>query len=429
MEPSPAHKPLKRQVGVPGAVLLGLGSILGTGIFVSIGLAAAVAGPGVLVGVTIAALIAACNGLSSAQLAAAHPVSGGTYEYGYRLLSPAAGFTAGWLFLLAKTASAATAALGFAAYMMAGLRLEGRLTQGLIAAATALLVTGLVLGGLRRSNRANAALLAVTVSALLAFVAFGAAHVRGANFEPFVEANPGTLEAAALMFVAFTGYGRIATMGEEIRDPARNIPRAVIACLAISALLYAGVATVLVGTVPKSEYQYLPQGASLGQVARSFETPFVVWWVGLGAVVAMLGVLLNLVLGLSRVWLAMGRRGDMPGGLARVNVAGTTPVPAVILTGMLIAALALVGNIRLAWSFSAFTVLVYYAITNAAALRLPAAQRRGPRWLAWLGLSGCLFLAFWVQWQVWAAGLGLIAVGLVWHRIARRLSAPAEPSG
>jgi APA family basic amino acid/polyamine antiporter len=132
-------------------------------------------------------------------------------------------------------------------------------------------------------------------------------------------------------------------------------------------------------------------------------------------------VLLNLLLGMSRVWLAMGRRRDMPGVLARVNKAGTTPVPAVILTGATIATLALIGDIKTTWSFSAFTVLVYYALTNAAALRLPREQRRYPRWIALVGLASCLFLAFWVEWQVWAAGLGLIAFGLVWHVIARKL--------
>jgi APA family basic amino acid/polyamine antiporter len=409
---------LKRTVGVAGAVLLGLGSIIGTGVFVSIGIAAEVAGPAVIAAVAIAALVATANGLNSAQLAAAHPVSGGTYEYGYRLLNPALGFTAGWMFLCAKTASAATAALGFAAYIAAGLRLEGRWTMVLIACATVAAITIVVLSGLRRSNALNALLVGVTISALAAFVGFGAIHVSADRLEPFFGDGPGVLEGAALMFVAFTGYGRIATMGEEIRDPKRNIPRAIVATLVVSALLYVAVAVVLVGTAVKGDYT---GGAALGQAARGFGNPTVVWWIGVGATVAMLGVLLNLVLGLSRVWLAMGRRKDMPGVLARVNKSATTPVPAVVLTGAMIAALALIGDIKTTWSFSAFTVLVYYALTNAAALRLPKEQRRYPRWIALVGLATCLFLAFWVEWQVWAAGLGLIAFGLAWHSIARKL--------
>jgi APA family basic amino acid/polyamine antiporter len=409
---------LKRTVGVAGAVLLGLGSIIGTGVFVSIGIAADIAGPAVIAAVVIAALVATANGLNSAQLAAAHPVSGGTYEYGYRLLKPAAGFTAGWMFLCAKTASAATAALGFAAYLMAALSVQGRWLQAAIALGAAALLTTVVLSGLRRSNAMNAVLVAATVSALLAFVAFGAGHVEASRFQPFLGEGPGVLEAAALMFVAFTGYGRIATMGEEITEPQRNIPRAMIATLVVSAVLYIAVAVVLVG----ANGGELGGGAPLQQVADGFGVPAAAWWIGAGAMIAMLGVLLNLVLGLSRMWLAMGRRGDMPRVLSRVNAAGTTPVPAVILTGATIAALALIGNVKTTWSFSAFTVLVYYAITNAAALRLPREQRRYPRWISLVGLASCLFLAFWVEWKVWLAGLGLIVFGLVWHLISRRLS-------
>ena len=109
---------LARVVGTPGAILLGLGSIVGTGAFVSIGIAAGVAGPSVVVATALAALLAACNGLSSAQLAADHPVSGGSYEYGYKHVSPRVGFMAGWMFLSAKSASAATAALGLAGYAL-----------------------------------------------------------------------------------------------------------------------------------------------------------------------------------------------------------------------------------------------------------------------------------------------------------------------
>ncbi len=408
---------LKRTVGVVGGVLLGLGSIVGTGVFVSIGIAAEIAGPAVIAAVAIAALVATANGLNSAQLAAAHPVSGGTYEYAYRLLHPAAGFTAGWMFQCAKTASGATAALGFGAYLMAALGLEGQWTRSGIAVGATFLLTVVVLSGLRRSNALNAVLVTITFSALVAFMAWGAPHVDPSRFQPLLGEGLGLLEASALMFVAYTGYGRIATLGEEIHEPARNIPRAMVATLLVSALLYIGVATVLVGVGSAA----VAGGAPLQQAAINFGAPGVATWIGIGAMVAMLGVLLNLLLGMSRVWLAMGRRRDMPGVLSRVNKAGTTPVPAVILTGTTIAALALIGDIKTTWSFSAFTVLVYYALTNAAALRLPKDQRRFPRWIAMAGLASCLFLAFWVEWQVWAAGLGLIAFGLVWHVIARKL--------
>ena len=143
----------------------------------------------------------------------------------------------------------------------------------------------------------------------------------------------------------------------------------------------------------------------------------------MGAITAMLGVLLNLILGLSRVLLAMGRRRDLPRVVARLNQAGTTPSLAVLIVGIAISGLVLIGDVKTTWSFSAFTVLIYYAITNLAALQLSAAERLYPRWLAWLGLAACLFLAFWVDWQIWVIGLGLIIVGLIWHRVARHLTA------
>lgn len=411
---------LKRSAGVGGAVLLGLGSIVGTGIFVSIGLAAEVAGPSVLLAVVIAAGVATANGLNSAQLAATHPVSGGTYEYGYKYLNPVLGFTAGWMFLVAKSASAATAALGFSGYLLGAIGAEGRWPRIAVAVCAVVLLTLLVLSGLRRSNRLNGVLVVLACGSLAAFVAFGAPRTSPDSFVPFFEGGaPGLLEASALAFVAYTGYGRIATMGEEIRDPARNIPRAMVLTLAISAVLYACVAAVLVGLGGVIAREAPLVGAA------GYSSP-IAWIVAQGALVAMLGVLLNLLLGLSRVWLAMGRRGDMPRMLARVNNEGTTPVPAVILTGTVIAALVLIGDVKLTWSFSAFTVLIYYALTNASALRLPASRRRYPRAVGVAGLASCLFLAFWVRTEIWAAGLGVIAAGLVWHAVARRLARHAE---
>ena len=210
---SGGHTPgtLRRELGVGGATLMGLGSILGTGVFVSIGIAAGITGPSVVLAVAMAAVVATLNGLNSAQLAAAHPVSGGTYEYGYRFLGSRLGFTAGWVFLLAKSASAATAALGFAGYVMVLFGIDrGRGLLIVIGLAALAALTGLVLAGLRSSNLANAVIVAVTIGSLVVFVAFSAPQWDAARFEGFFTAGaPGLLEAAALMFVAYTGYGRI----------------------------------------------------------------------------------------------------------------------------------------------------------------------------------------------------------------------------
>lgn len=422
------HHGLRREIGVAGAVLLGLGSILGTGVFVSSGIAAGVAGPAVIVAVALAALVATCNALSSAQLAASHPVSGGTYEYGYRYLTPGLGFAAGWMFLCAKSASAATAALGFAGYVLGAFDGAGRAWHTALAVAAVAALTALVAGGIRRSNRSNAVIVALTLLALVAFVLAGlpaALANAGAHLAPFFVPEDGNsarnlLHATALMFVAFTGYGRVATLGEEVHDPARTIPRAIVITLLASALLYLAVAFVAVAAAGADSFAGATRGraAPLAVIARGFDVPGVAWLVAAGAVTAMLGVLLNLILGLSRVVLAMGRRGDLPPALAHVHHG--TPRRAVLCVGVVIAALALTGNVALTWSFSAFTVLVYYACTNLAALRLPAAERRYPRWIAAAGLVACLSLAFWVDVRAWAAGLLLLGLGLAWHVVVRR---------
>ncbi len=433
--PGPGGGELRRTIGVAGAAFMGLGSILGTGVFVSLGVVAGVAGAHAVLAVALAALVAACNGLSSAALAAAHPVSGGTYEYGHRLLGPRSGFTAGWMFLCAKSASAATAALGLAGYALelAG-RAPARGERVVLGLAGLLALTALVQGGLRRSDRANTAIVTVTLLALGAFVAAGlpAALARGGEhlaplLAPGAADVPGLLHGAALAFVAFTGYGRIATLGEEVRDPRRTIPRAVVLALALTTAVYLAVVVVATGAVGAPGFAAATGGtaAPLEVLARGFGAPGVAWLVAIGAVTAMAGVLLNLLLGLSRVLLAMARRREVPGWLERVDPGSASPRRAVLAVAALVGGLVLPGDVRATWSFSAFTVLVYYAITNLAALRLPPGDRLVPRVVPALGLAGCLGLAFWVEPAVWGAGLGLVGLGLAWRALAARLRAAA----
>jgi APA family basic amino acid/polyamine antiporter len=408
---------LKRRVGVAGAVLMGLGSILGTGVFVSLGLAAGIAGPAVLCSLVIAATLALFNGLSSAQLAATYPVSGGTYEYAYRTVGPRTGFSAGWLFMTAKSASAATAALGLAGYLIQFLGADTRWSVPL-AVGGVLATTALVYGGVRRTNRINAVVVALTVTGLGALIVVGlppALDGGRSNLMPLIPARgdlPDLLHGAALMFVAYTGYGRIATLGEEVIDPSRTIPRSIVAALGIVLVIYLGVAVVALGTLGADAYTLEAQrGAPLQVVAGVLGPGWLVQVVGFAAVTAMLGVLLNLVLGLSRVLLAMGRRADVPVVFARVDESGTTPGPAVLATGAFIASLVLIGDVQTTWSFSAFTVLAYYSLTNVASLRLPREALLYPRWVSWAGLLGCASLAVWIEPIYWLAGLGLLAVG------------------
>ena len=417
--------------------MMGLGAMIGTGVFVSIGVAAGVSGPSVVLAIIVAALVAVCNGLSSAQLAASHSVSGGTYEYGYKYLTPALGFSAGWMFLCAKSASAATAALGFAGYFVHVFGLAGRIPIVWLGAGISLAVMGLVLGGMRRSSLANIVIVSATLLALALFVACAmpvAFSVGRGNLLPLFPwedgAGAGFLQACALMFVAYTGYGRIATMGEEVKDPLRIIPKATIAAMVVAAVIYSAVGIVAIGAygAPMLGEATRSRAAPLETVLETIGYPGAARLVALGAMTAMLGVLLNLILGLSRVMLAMGRRGDLPGLFAVLNETGTTPTAAVVGVGTVVTALTAMGDVKVTWSFSAFTVLVYYAITNLAALRLPRDARLYPPFFAWAGLFACLFLAFWVEPQIWLVGLMVLVVGLIWHRLRRPHAVGKEES-
>ena len=382
--------------------MLGLGSIIGTGVFISLGIGASIAGPMILPAIGLAGLVALCNGLSSAQLAANHPVSGGTYEYGHRWLNPSLGFVAGWMFLCAKSASAATAALGFALY----LNPENSLP---IALAIVWVITAITLLGIQRTNTINTLIVGAVLLSLIAFVVFGAPAIS-ANPQNWQSALDGEnlknlLPATALMFVAFTGYGRIATLGEEVTEPRRTIPRAIIATLVTTTVIYIVVTWVALANAGN-------QFSSLALIAQTFSGPSLVKVLTAGAIIAMASVLLNLVLGLSRVVLAMGRRCDLPKTTARITDSTKVPAVATIVVGCLITGLVYVGDMKLTWSFSAFTVLVYYTLTNLCAIRLKIEERLYPIWVSYIGLFACLCLAVFVEWRIILAGLSLIALGL-----------------
>lgn len=415
---------MKREIGLAGAILMGLGSIVGTGVFVSIGIAAGVAGANVLPAIFLASLLAICNGLSSAQLAASHPVSGGTYEYGYRWLTPMLGFAAGWLFLCAKSASAATALLGLAGYLCAatmGAQHSVDVLMLVLALTALLLLTGLTLVDIKRTNLVNSIIVAVTLVSLILLVCFAmpsAISRAGENLAGiFVldqHATKDLLQATALMFVAYTGYGRIATLGEEVKSPRRTIPRAMIMTLAATMVLYLSVGFVAIALVGPKELALSAKTsvAPLLYAAQSLNMPWINVVLLTGAMTAMLGVVLNLILGLSRVALAMARRNDLPRSLSGVNERGV-PRSATIFVFVIIGGLVLLGDVRISWSFSAFSVLLYYSLTNLCAILIEAESRLYPAWISWAGLIGCLSLALWITPKVVFIGLIVLLAGLV----------------
>lgn len=430
--------------GTPGtftAVVLGLGSVLGTGVFVSLGIGAQIAGPAVLLGLTIAAVVAVCNGLAIAQLATAGLASTAaptsTYEYGPRYLNSRLGFSAAWLFLCAKSASAATAALGIAGYVLSAFGVEDEAWRVGLALVAVLIVVAIVLrGGIPwtlLTTTSNLSIAAIALVALSIFILGGLPFLLQSGrvaFEPFfLPASSGTsplrsvLHASALLFVAYVGYGRIAQLSGEMHRPRRSIPRAIVVTILVSFVLYVGVTAVAIGAVGAGEFAAitLTTLAPLEVIAASFSVPGVGLLIAAGAVVAMLGIVLNLVQTLARLMLTMGRRKDMPNAVARVSKQTHVPEMAVIAAGILISLLVLIGNVRITWELSAFTILIYYAITNLAALQVAPDQRLYPNVIPAIGLLSCLFLAFWLDPGIWLAGIAILVGGHGWRWIMRRL--------
>ena len=408
---------LRRALGLVDAVGIGVGAIVGAGIFVVTGVAAGVAGPAFLLGLLLAGAAAAANALSSAQLAAAYPRSGGTYEYGYQVLSPALGFAAGWLFLASKITAAGTVALGLAGYLEA---LLPGLPPRAVAVGAVVVFTALNYYGVQRSSRANLVIVAVSVGALLLLVIAGIPSFRMANLRPFAPAGwEGVLRAAALLFFAYTGYARIATLGEEVREPRRTIPRAIEITIGGVLVLYLAVALVAVGAVGTDALARTT--APLEAAARSFGASWVRTLVAVGGVAAMLGVILSQLLGLSRMVFAMARRGDLPRYLEAVHPRHGVPGRAVLAVGAAAAVVAATGTLAGVAATASFTILLYYGIANLAALRMPREAKLFSDAVPAFGLAACALLAFSLSPRIILTGLALLAVGFALRLAARAM--------
>ena len=418
--PAEATQPpsrLVRRLGTFDAVTIGLGAMIGAGVFVALAPAADAAGSGLLLGLLIAAFVAFCNATSSAELAALHPESGGTYSYGRLRLGPFWGYLAGWCFVVGKTASCGAIALTFGTYV------EEEFARPLgIAAVVALAAVNYF--GVQKTAAATRVIVALVLSSL-AFVV--AAVVLGGEGDadhlvPIYDSDfgpPGVLQAAGFLFFAFAGYARIATLGEEVRDPAATIPRAIPIALAITLAVYAAVAVAaLFALGPEILAQSeAPLADAVTAAGAERFTPIV----RAGAAMACLGVLLSLLAGVSRTVFAMAANRDLPSVLVHVHDRYRVPDYAELVVAAFVVGVVAVADIRHAIGFSAFGVLLYYAIANASAFTLDTNELRWPRGLAVAGLAGCVVLAFSVPLGSLIAGFCVVAAGalaFVLRRIA-----------
>jgi APA family basic amino acid/polyamine antiporter len=373
----------------------------------------------------IAAAIAYCNATASAQLAAVYPTSGGTYIYGRARLGPWWGFAAGWGFLVGKTASCAAMALTVACYALPG----PWWAQRIIAVAAVVGVTALNYRGVTKTATLARILVACTLVALAAVViGIVIGGVRLSNLSgqgTWSSATAyGVLQSAGLLFFAFAGYARIATMGEEVRDPSRTIPKAIIVALGIAVVVYlvVGVA-VLLAAGPE---RLASSAAPLAEALRAAGAAQLVSIVAVGGVLASLGALLALIAGIGRTALAMARHRDLPNWLAVVHPRYHVPHHAEIALGVVVCVLTATVDLRGVIGFSSFGVLIYYAIANAAAYTQPTTQRRWPRLLNVCGVVGCLVLVATLPWQAVVAGLAVFVIGLTGRAIARRFFTDAR---
>ncbi|MFI6576009.1 APC family permease [Nocardiopsis sp. NPDC050513] len=407
-----------RVLGTVDAVAIGAGAMLGAGVFSVFAPAVVGAGAWLPVAILIAGAVAYCNAVSSARLAARHPRSGGAYVYGRERLGDLWGYLAGWSFVVGKTASCAAMALTFAAYTLPG-------WEKPVAVATVAAVTALNYRGVQRSTLVLKILVALVLAVLLAVVvAMGLSGRLPAVLEvdglgPW-PGSFGVLGSAGMIFFAFAGYARVATLGGEVRDPATTIPRAIALSLGGVLALYLVIGTGVLIVLGRERLSL--STAPLVDAVQVAGFPGLVPLVVAGAAVASLGALLSLVLGVSRTTAAMAADGHLPRPLSAVHERFGVPHRAEIAVGAVVAALVLLTDLRGAIAFSAFAVLVYYAITNASALRLGPDENRPPLLVPVAGLAGCVVLACSLPLPVGAAGLAVLAAGagLWWLRDQRR---------
>jgi len=407
---------LARRLGVGDAVIIGLGSMIGAGVFAAIGPAAAAAGAGLLVGLAVAAIVAFCNATSSAQLAALHPMSGGTYVYGRERLGHLWGFLAGWGFVIGKTASCAAMALTFGAYAAPDLARP-------LAIGAVVVLTAVNLAGVRKTAWATRIMVAVVLGALATVIAAGVSSgLSDTELGPIGAGGVrGTLQSAGLLFFAFAGYARIATIGEEVRDPQRTIPRAIPIALGITLVVYTAVALVALLAIGPAALG--ASAAPLVDVVSASALDGAVPVVKIGAAVGSLGVLLSLLVGVSRTTFAMAAEHDLPRWLAAVHPTRKVPHRAELVVAVLVIGVVSTADLRGAIGFSSFAVLTYYAIANASAWTLHGDERRWPRALAGTGLVGCIVLAVTLPAVSVLGGVLVLAAGVaVW--ITGRRSPP-----
>ena len=408
---------LKRSLNLLDAVSIGLGAIIGAGIYVVVGIAAGVAGPGVMLSVILAGVIALFTALSFAALSSTITKEGGAYEYVYELISPSLGFFTGWFWVFGQIVAGAAVSLGFATYMAVLIPLPVKL----VAAGACLLFMFLNLIGIKQSSLVNDALVAAKVFVLFIFIAVGASYIKLSNFTPLMPNGfSGVVSGSALIFFAFLGYGRITTVSEEVKNPQRVMPLAILLALGISSILYLVVSFTAVGIVGSDALS--SSGSPLAVAMGATENDLAIFVISLGGILATASVLLTTVLGVSRVSFSMSRNRQIPEFINAIHPKFMTPYISILLTGFLMAALAFFGDLKQVVSLASFAIIITHVLVNYAALK---ARDECSFKIPFcpipplLGMISCAALMLFLLPDVWVVALVVLLAGVVFYSICK----------
>jgi APA family basic amino acid/polyamine antiporter len=414
---------LKRTLNLLDATSVGIGAIIGAGIFVVLGIAIGYAGPAVVISIIIAGIVASFTAFSFAELGSAIPKEGGAYTYTYELISPFAAFVVGCVWLFAQIVAGAAISLGFASYLVAIFPI---LSLKIVAVVAALALTCLNLVGTKQSATVNNILVIIKIAVLSLFIGFGIFQLHPQNFSQFSPNGLfGILQGAAFIFFAYLGFGRIATLGEEVKNPERNLPLSVLIALVVSVVMY--ILTGLTAT-GLQDYRILAQsGSPIAAAARATGNFTLVAAVSVGALTATASVLLTNLIGSSRVAFTMARNGQLPKSIARVSSKFGTPYISVLAMGALLTILAFALDLKQTVAITSFAILVTHLIVNVSAIRLrkkisTPAKFNVPYYplIPSLGIISCIILMFSLPQESWIVATVVIAVSSVLYLLRNK---------
>jgi len=414
---------LKRTLNLLDATSIGIGAIIGAGIFVVLGVAIGDAGPAVIISIIIAGVVGSFTAFSFAELGSAIPEEGGAYAYANNLISPSVGFIVGCLWIFAQIVAGSTISLGFASYFVA---IFPVLSVKIVAIIAASALTALNLIGIKQSTGINNILVITKIAVLCLFIGFGVFYFHPQNLSQFSPNGlGGILEGAGLIFFAYLGFGRIATLGEEVKNPERNLPLSILIALIISVILY-----ILTGFVATGlqNYRILAQsGSPLAEAAKTTGNFTLVAAVSLGALIATTSVLLTNLIGLSRVAFAMARNNQLPKKIAKVSSRFGTPYVSILTMGALLTVLASVLDLKQAAAITSFSILCVHLTVNVSAINLRRKKAdlikfRVPFYplIPSLGLISCVILMFSLPQQSWIVAAVVVAASLALYLLLSR---------